>query len=90
MKLPIELKRKYLHRRLEDMRIVRLTVDQGDFSQALRVGHQVKGNAQTFEVPQIAWLGTELETAAKKQDVQTLRRIVQRMEVIIQGIVCES
>lgn len=89
MKLPIELKRRYLDRRLEDIRVVRLTIDKGDYSEALRVGHQVKGNALTFEVPQIAWIGTELETAAKRRDVEAMRRLVQRMEIIIKGVACD-
>ncbi|MFA5584469.1 MAG: Hpt domain-containing protein [Bacteriovoracaceae bacterium] len=87
MKLPTELKRRYLHRRLEDIRLLRHTVAQGDFSEAIRVGHQVKGNAVTFEVPQIAWIGTELESAAKCKDVERLGFLIQRMEVAIQGVI---
>ncbi|HLW57848.1 MAG TPA: Hpt domain-containing protein [Bacteriovoracaceae bacterium] len=90
MKLPIELKRRYLDRRLEDIKVVRQMIDHGDFSEAIRVGHQVKGNAVTFEVPQIAWLGTEIESAAKRRDAEKIRILMQRMEVVIKGVVCDS
>lgn len=89
MKLPIELKKKYLDRRLEDIKLLRLTLDQGDFSHALRVGHQVKGNAVTFEVPRLAPIGNEMETAAKRRDLEKLRILIQRMEVELMGVQVE-
>jgi HPt (histidine-containing phosphotransfer) domain-containing protein len=89
MKLPIELKKKYLDRRLEDIKLLRLTLDQGDFSHALRVGHQVKGNAVTFEVPRLAPIGNEMETAAKRRDIEKLRILIQRMEVELMGVQVE-
>ncbi len=89
MKLPIELKKKYLDRRLEDIKLLRLTLDQGDFSHALRVGHQVKGNAVTFEVPRLAPIGNEMETAAKRRDMEKLRILIQRMEVELMGVQVE-
>lgn len=85
MKLPIELKRRYLERRLQDIRLVMQKLDLGDFSEALRVGHQVKGNAVTFEVPQIAGIGTEIESAAKQRDAKQIRLLMQRMEVLLKG-----
>lgn len=89
MKLPIELKKKYLDRRLEDIKLLRLTLDQGDFSHALRVGHQVKGNAVTFEVPRLAPIGNEMETAAKRRDMEKLRILIQKMEVELMGVQIE-
>lgn len=89
MKLPRELKKKYLDRRLEDIKLLRLTLDQGDFSHALRVGHQVKGNAVTFEVPRLAPIGNEMETAAKRRDMEKLRILIQRMEVELMGVQVE-
>lgn len=89
MKIPVELKRRYLERRLDDIRILKQTVNKGDFSQALRVGHQVKGNAVTFEVPQIAIIGNEMETAARRRDVDRLQILIKKMEVAILGVEVE-
>lgn len=68
MKIPVELKRKYLERRIEEIQQLLNSLESDDFSVALRVGHQVKGNAQTFEFPQMAPLGTQIELAAKRRD----------------------
>lgn len=86
MKLPVELKQRYIKRRLDDIRILRQTVSDGDFSEALRVGHQVKGNAVTFEVPQIAIIGNEMETAARRRDIGKLQILIKKMEVAIMGV----
>lgn len=83
MIVPVELKRRYLSRRIQDLARLREALAQNDFTPALKLGHQVKGNAQTFEFPQMAMLGVELEHAAKKQDKDRLMSLVQKMEAAI-------
>ena len=68
MKVPVELKIKYLSRRIQDIERLRSSLEQGDYSFAQKLGHQVKGNAVTFDVPQIAQLGHEMERAALKKE----------------------
>lgn len=89
MKLPIELKKKYLDRRLADVKLLQFTLEQGDFSHALRVGHQVKGNAVTFEVPKLAPIGNEIESAAKRRDVERLKILIKKMEIEVLGVQIE-
>lgn len=72
MKIPVELKRKYLERRIEEIQHLLDSLDGDDFSVALRLGHQVKGNAQTFEFPQMAPLGIQIELAAKNRDKESV------------------
>lgn len=81
--MPSELKIKYLSRRLEDIEPLRVSLEQGDFSYAQRVGHQVKGNAVTFQVPEIAWIGTEMEKAALVRDEEKVRLLIQKMEKLL-------
>lgn len=83
MIVPVELKQRYLSRRTEDLARLKEALLQDDFSPALKLGHQVKGNAVTFEFPHMASLGVELEHAAKKQDKQTLMALVEKMETAI-------
>ena len=45
---------------------------------------QVKGNAVTFDCPQIAPLGVEIEFAAKNEDMEGLRHLIQIMASEIQ------
>lgn len=83
MQIPKELKVKYLFRRLEDIKNLRFQISQGDYSFALKVGHQIKGNAVTFGVPQMASIGFELEKAAQKRDQEKLKILIKKMETIV-------
>jgi HPt (histidine-containing phosphotransfer) domain-containing protein len=83
MQVPREMKIKYLSRRLEDIHNLRLRMDLGDYSFALKVGHQIKGNAVTFGVPQIASIGHELEKAAQKKDPEKLKILIKKMEALV-------
>ncbi len=86
MQVPHELKVKYLSRRMEDIQKLRLTLEQDDYSYALKVGHQVKGNAVTFDFPQIAFIGDEMEKAAKKKDKERVKLLIQKMESVLQTV----
>lgn len=86
MKVPPELKIKYLSRRMDDIQLLRATLEQDDYSYALKVGHQVKGNAVTFDVPQIAFIGLEMEKAAQRRDKERVKILIQKMESILQTV----
>lgn len=83
MKVPTELKIKYLNRRIQDLQRLCLSLDQDDYSEAIKLGHQVKGNAVTFEFPQMAFIGMEIERAAKKKDKQKVKILAEKMEEAI-------
>lgn len=80
MKIPVELKKKYLQRRIEEIEHLFCSLEANDFSVALRLGHQVKGNAQTFEFPQFAPLGIKIEQAAKERDKEGVARLTHIMK----------
>lgn len=79
MQVPVELKRKYLERRVQDIQHLMSRLEDDDFAPAMKLGHQVKGNAVTFDFPQMAGLGIEIENAAKKRDKEGIRDLVQKM-----------
>ena len=56
------------------------SLDANDFTPAVTLGHQVKGNAATFDFPQIAPLGLQIENAAKNQNKEQVRILVKLME----------
>ena len=85
MQVPVELKIKYLSRRSADIERLRHSLDNDDFTGALKLGHQVKGNADTFEFPQMTSLGLEIEKAAKDQNKEAVRFLVEKMESVIQN-----
>lgn len=86
MQVPVELKIKYLSRRIQDIEKLRLSLEQDDYSFAQKLGHQVKGNAVTFDVPQIAYIGLEMEKAAQSKDKEKVKLLIQKMESEIQTV----
>lgn len=83
MQVPVELKVKYLDRKVQDIQILITSLESNDFAPALKLGHQVKGNAETFDFPELAPLGIEIESAAKNQDKQSVQRLVNQMSHLI-------
>lgn len=79
MQVPVELKRKYLDRRIEDIEVLLTSLEQGDYAPALKLGHQVKGNAVTFDFPHIAPLGAMIEAAAKIKDKEKILSLIETM-----------
>ncbi len=84
MHVPIDLKIKYLKRRTQDIEKLRILLSQEDYRDAAKLGHQVKGNAITFEFPQMAGLGIEIEKAALNRDKESLNSLLEKMEDMIQ------
>jgi HPt (histidine-containing phosphotransfer) domain-containing protein len=76
MKIPLELKRKYLDRHIHALDNLVQSLENNDFTPALTLGHQIKGNAATFEFPQIAPLGRRMEKAAKELDRDEVSSLV--------------
>lgn len=83
MRIPIELKLKYLYRRIQDLNGLKFSLEKNDFSVAMRVGHQIKGNAPTFGVPSISLIGFEMEMAAKNRDKKLVILLADQLEILI-------
>ena len=79
MLVTVEFKRRYLERKMIDIDHLISSLEMNDFTPAVILGHQVKGNAATFDFPQIAPLGLQIENAAKKQNKEQVRSLVQLM-----------
>jgi HPt (histidine-containing phosphotransfer) domain-containing protein len=86
MQVPVELKIKYLKRRIQDIQDLRFSLERDDYSLAMKLGHQVKGNAVTFEFPQMANIGLEIESAAKRKDKERVKILVEKMETVIHSV----
>lgn len=80
MVVPVELKLRYLSRRSQELHALRESLEAGDFAPALKLGHQVKGNAATFEFPQLASLALEFERAARNEDKAELLELLKKLE----------
>lgn len=79
MNLPLQAIEKYLQRRKQDLVLIEEGLKAGDFEPLQRVGHQLKGNADTFGFPELAAIGRELEIAAKEKNLQLCTELVQKI-----------
>lgn len=84
MEVPVELKRKYLERRVQDIEHLMSSLDKNDFAPAAKLGHQVKGNAVTFDFPQMEPIGKDIERAARERNKSELKNLVEKMDAVIQ------
>lgn len=89
MNVPVESKVKYLRRRAVELESL---LGMGGGAELLelgkKVGHQVKGNAATFEFAELADLGKSLEDAALSGDAQAVqqaaRQLMQQVTALLQ------
>jgi HPt (histidine-containing phosphotransfer) domain-containing protein len=80
MEIPTEMKNKYLRRRTDDIEGLKRQLECDDFSMAAKLGHQVKGNAKTFDFPHMEALGSDMEIAAKEKNKERVRILMHQLE----------
>lgn len=74
--IPHEMKVVYIQRRLSDFAECNRAIETGDFSFLEKVGHQVKGNAQSFGFDALSPIGVALEAAAKERNIENIKKAV--------------
>lgn len=74
MEVPPELKGRYLERRQLDLKICWASFKKANFTILQKVGHQLKGSAQTFGHGELSDIGAELESAASMKDFLRIQR----------------
>ena len=86
MEIPVELKLRYLQRRLEELSRVKQSLENNDFSTALNLGLQVKGIAEPVELPDIGRIGLKIELAAKNKNKEEVQILAQEMRNFIEKV----
>ena len=76
MLVPDEMKLRYFDRRKRDLDECVQHLKSGDLSFIEKVGHQLKGNGETFGHPELADIGRELEEAAREGDLKFVTKAV--------------
>ena len=84
--VPYEMKVVYIQRRKSDLIECNKALESGDFSFLEKVGHQVKGNAQSFGFDELSPIGIALESAARSKDLERAKRIVKEFNEAVEGI----
>lgn len=84
--VPHEMKVVYIQRRLSDFAECNRAIESGDYSFLEKVGHQVKGNAQSFGFDSLSPIGIALETAAKERNIENIKKAVQDFGTAVANI----
>jgi HPt (histidine-containing phosphotransfer) domain-containing protein len=77
MEVPMDLMNRYLQRRKQDLECCFTYLRRSNFGALEKVGHQLKGNAETFGHPELSCIGRKLERAASDRDLKQLQQAVQ-------------
>jgi HPt (histidine-containing phosphotransfer) domain-containing protein len=84
--VPEEFRIAYIHRRKADFIECLKALESCDFDFLEKIGHQVRGNAQSFGFDELSPVGTNLEKAAKAKDLSMARKIVENFGEILSTI----
>lgn len=63
-----EMKTRYVTRRREDLEKIEAALTKGDFETLMKVAHQIKGNAATFNFADLETTAIQMEKAAHDQN----------------------
>lgn len=84
--VPHEMKVVYIERRKSDFLELNKAIEKGDFSYLEKIGHQVKGNAQSFGFDELSPIGIALENAGKTKDLQKAKSVIKEFGDTINSI----
>ena len=82
-KLPQKLFDNYIVRRKEDVSTLKLAVSEKNIEILNRIGHQIKGNAKNFGLPQLEEVGEMMESLVMSDILTKGSELVMRFEKII-------
>jgi HPt (histidine-containing phosphotransfer) domain-containing protein len=63
-----EMRDRYIQRRRIDLDRLQIAIAEKNSETLLHVGHQIKGNAASFQFPELETLAIKIEDAGHKQD----------------------
>lgn len=81
-----EMKFRYLTRRLEELALAEQKMSAFDFDYFKNIGHQIKGNAVTFEFPSLTSFGVSLENYAGQKDLGKVASLAKDLKLAVQGL----
>lgn len=77
--------KKYVERRAGDLQTCLTALSADDYKSIARIGHNLKGNGETFGFPELSDLGNHLESAALAKDAQRTALMIGKFGEWVQG-----
>lgn len=82
--IPKEMQESYLNRRLVELDELASHLEKKAWKAIETVGHQMKGNAESYGFPKLSLIGKDLEHAARIQDERAIREILEKLKSQVQ------
>lgn len=79
MEVPCDILTRYFERRQRDLDVCRQSLKKHNFVELEKVGHQLKGNGETFGHPELSKIGKLLEDAAATCDRPNVEKAVNEL-----------
>lgn len=76
MEVPSDILSRYVARREKDLELCYKSLKDWNFNELEKVGHQLKGNGETFGHPELSVIGRNLESAAERKNQDSLIKAV--------------
>jgi HPt (histidine-containing phosphotransfer) domain-containing protein len=80
-----EMRLKYLERRTGELTTSIDKLAQKDFAYFKSIGHQIKGNAVTFDFPELTEFGVSLERLAEASDLAGISEVLNSLKLSVQN-----
>lgn len=77
MEVPMDIQNRYMERRKKDLEACLHNLEEEKFTELEKVGHQLKGNGETFGYPDLSTIGSHLEKAAAAQNPEEIERALE-------------
>lgn len=77
MEVPQEIRFRYMERRKKDLETCLLCLEEKNFTELEKVGHQLKGNGITFGYADLSAIGTYMEQAARHKNLPEIEKALE-------------
>ena len=71
-----EMRDLYIQRRKVDFDRMQIAINEKNSDALQHLGHQIKGNAASFQFPELESLATKIEDAGKRRDFSSCAKIL--------------
>lgn len=76
MDVPLDYLSRYKERRKKDLELCLCNLQNLNFIEIEKMGHQLKGNGLTFGYPDLSSIGSHLEKAAGEQNIPKVEQAI--------------
>ncbi len=89
IELPKEMRMEYLQRREKDLQDLTVALANLDWTVLRTIGHQLKGNGESYGFPSLGAIGKDLEEAAKQTARKRAEDILNKFSTTVKKLTAE-